>query len=256
MGRPGLPGVARFNTSGARYGRHVFQVPVAEEESLMAFHILMPFSREATKDFWLREIGKLNNAGQGNFLPPAVIWHPIVEESHTWPDLPWLQPFAYQRDAGTKCVCLNAINKFLSGAALVDDDYYCFLADDDFFEPGFFTKLAGINTSLIMVSAARGQQQPPGSEYPCHPLIASIFKMKMGLCTGSQLIIKGRALRPLRFVESHDSDGILIEQLWNSCPHEQFCFMPDVWTWFNYLEPGRWNDAPKVLTDYRILSRE
>jgi len=206
----------------------------------MEYHALCPFSRDWLIPWWLRELPAMK-----------VVWHPITEKPYDWPKVHWIQPFVYDR-TGARNVPLWAMNKWVDGwqGKFVEDDYYFTLADDDWLEPGFIDKISGINTDFIVVSAARGQHQV--SSYPTWPLIAMPEHMNIGQITGSQLISKGRVMKLARWTQENVcGDGRYIMDQWSKYPHESFTFLPDVWERFNFMEPGRYDEAVPIIRELK-----
>lgn len=199
----------------------------------MKFHVFMAMSREWTIPFWLEQLEPLD-----------VIWDVLSEKPLPLPEKDWIKPFLYDR-GDSICVNHHGFNEWLKNQTVVDEDYYVMLADDDFFEPGFLDKLRAVTTPFIVVSCKRGDNAV--GKYSNSTLWASPDNMRRSSITGSQLITRGDIFKKHRFGEAHwQEDGVYIENRWREYPHDLFTFLPEVFQLFNYLEPGRYNDAPKL----------
>lgn len=222
------------------------------------FHIIMPFSRRYTKDFYIERL-----------RPHHIIWHPVSEKPYDWPNESWIQPLVYDK-TGMQVVTSPyfALNKFVNATDLVDNDYYFMMSDDDFIEPEFFNKIrharkycdhpeSFIDTDFIVVTLMRGHNRVPTSGYPNDVLQAHPRNMRVFWVSLSQVLIKGRILKETHTWCSPDNgpcaDGVYIQKLWDTYPGSHFTFVDDACQWFNYLEPGRWNGAP-ILDNYSHIS--
>ena len=226
------------------------------------FHVIMPFSRGYTKDFYVEK-----------FRPLNIIWHPVSEKPYDWPNESWIQPLVYDK-TGMQVVTSPyfALRKFVSKLAaqnkIVDEDYYFMMSDDDFLEPEFFNKIrnrrkycdhpdSSIDTDFIVVTLMRGHHKVPTSGYPNDVLLAHPSNMRLFWMSMSQILIKGRTLKDTYMMCSLDhgpcGDGLYIQYLWGTYPGSHFTFVDDACQWFNYLEPGRWDGAP-VYTNYKHIT--
>lgn len=125
-----------------------------------------------------------------------------------------------------------------------DDEYYCFMGDDDMYEPGFFDTIRKQSADIIIVSLARGDTIPKEakgeSRHPTYPLIlkslADIRVCNIGL---PQFIIKGHILKQVKFLILEScGDGYYAEELRKQFP-DKIMFLPDTFAFMNYFEPGR-----------------
>ncbi|MBI2065972.1 hypothetical protein HYT60_00485 [Candidatus Woesebacteria bacterium] len=197
----------------------------------------MPFHRIENKEMIIKHLSQFD-----------VVFHPITNEPTKFPRLGWIKPFTFASPpANIAWVYYYALNKFIEKAKIIDNDYYMFLSDDDFLEPGFFKKLKGIKSDFIVVSMNRGDNAPPGSEGGPGLLICSWRVMGRRGMGGEQLIVKGKHLKNEKFLDIRIADKKFAGKLWNTNPHQNFTFVPNAYIWFNYLEPGRWNEAKKTL---------
>lgn len=200
----------------------------------MKYHILTPFNREENKDLILE-----------NLKNPNVIFHPLIDKPIKFPKKDWIQPFIFTPDPGIRWVVYNAWNKYLASGKLIDDDYYMFISDDDFLEPGFFNKIKDVDTDIILVSMKRGDNVTKSGS--TSTLVPGRGRMLRSWVATEQLIIKGKIIKNERFIDQHSADGCLISSLWGKFPRKYFTLKPDVYVWFNYLEAGRWNSAIKLI---------
>lgn len=171
-----------------------------------------------------------------------VLWHPLLDD-----DLPfgihsidWIDPVYVPRGEPPGFVRAHwMLNWFIEKAYVFESDRYLFLADDDWYEPGFFDKLDAVDGEVLICSMLRGHHQPPtGTPYGTSPLEAAPQNLHVGQVGAEQLVVSGKVLKPCRFGPEPHADGILIEAL--TSRHKP-AFVPDAHVWFNYLEPGRWD---------------
>lgn len=203
----------------------------------MRYHVLMPFHRIKNKNIIIKHLRQFN-----------VVLHPIINESIEFPKENWIKPFVFgSPPPEVRWVYYYALNKFIGRAEIIDDDYYMFLSDDDFIEPNFFEKLKGIDTDFIVVSMKRGDNAPPGARTGAGVLTCSWRKMGRKGMGGEQLILKGKHLKNEKFLDMHIADKKFASKMWFLNAHENFTFIPDAYIWFNFLEPGRWKEAKKIL---------
>lgn len=201
---------------------------------MIKYHILTPFSREENTKLILK-----------NFKKPNVIFHPLIDKDIEFPKEKWIEPFRVMPDATKKHPMYDIWNKFIGSEKLIDEDYYLFISDDDFLEPKFFDKLKGINTDIILVSMKRGDNGTKSGS--ANTLIPNPRRLRRSWIATEQLIIKGKIIKNERFLDWHNADGYLIGSLWRKYPHDIFTFKTDVFVWFNYLEPGRWNSFKRKI---------
>lgn len=182
------------------------------------------------------------------FEAAGVQWYPILDD-----DLPrisfsqpWIHPI-YAPPAPPKWFvghflfnyALDTLNAGAGGIQIQDNDYYSILTDDDFYEPGFFDKLRQHSGDAIITSMRRGDHSI--GRHPKTLLLAEPSYMRRGLVSLEQLFMSGRLARTLRLEHSFDSDGKLVEQV---VARYQVAYAPEAFVWFNYLEPGRWDNSP------------
>lgn len=209
----------------------------------MTYHVITPLARfENLKPIM-------------NMLEPMNIhWHVITDD-----DLGF--SFNFQKDWIHSYVCPNggrafwercnnSINWFLETQNIESGDMYCFLNDDDGYEPDFFKKIETVRTdsriikdkSVLICSMERGHQIPPGlvhpKDHPTTKLWATPSYMRLGWVGIEQIIIKGSILRNYRLPLEICGDGMFI---CNVLRRHEPIYVPNANAWFNYFEPGRWN---------------
>ena len=134
---------------------------------------------------------------------------------------------------------LDTLNQGVAGIQIADGDYYSILTDDDFYEPDFFKKLARHRGDAVITSAKRGDHSV--GRHPKTTLLAKPGFMRRGLVSLEQLFMAGTVARKMRLEHSFDSDGRLVEEV---VQRYQVSYVPEAFVWFNYLEPGRWDESP------------
>ena len=147
--------------------------------------------------------------------------------------------------------CHNSINWFIENKIDSDDEYYCVLNDDDGYEDDFFEKLKmtvfmsdseNKFNDLIITSMMRGNNVPidaiPIRQHPTYTLYAHPSNMQVGSVGLEQFFAKGKVLKKHRVPLTSGGDGELITELVNTYGA---LYQPEIYVWFNYFEPGRWN---------------
>jgi len=202
-------------------------------------HLFMPFSRH---ELW----PKLLEA----YRPMNVILHPLtfVDEATVECSEKWVQPFVSKmKRHGAFGVPLH--NAFIKQFPLVDDDYYCQMADDDMYEPGVFDAIRKIDFPVVIISMKRGHHVPEGvskeRRYPTETLDACPENTEVQFVGGEQVFIKGSVLRTVLYDETNPAtaDGLMAEHLKTIC---LIHYEPDLFALFNYYEPGRWDKKEKI----------
>lgn len=209
-------------------------------------HLFMPFSRH---ELW----PKLLEA----YRPMNVILHPLtfVDEATVECSEKWVQPFVSKmKRHGTFGVPLH--NAFIKQFPLVDDDYYCQMADDDMYEPGVFDAIRKIDSPVVIISMKRGHHTPEGvskeRRYPTETLYACPENTEVGFVGGEQVFIKGSVLRTALYDETNPAtaDGLMAEYLKTIY---SIHYEPDLFALFNYYEPGRWDKKEKMRVSNMLL---
>jgi hypothetical protein len=147
--------------------------------------------------------------------------------------------------------CNFSINWFIENQEINDDEYYCILNDDDGYENDFFNKIKKYiyesesqkrPNDLIICSMLRGHNTPmdaiPVRRHPTNTLFARPDLMTVGNVGVEQFIVKGKILKNHRLPLTTCGDGELISLL---VKLYDTLYLPEVYVWFNYFEPGRWN---------------
>jgi hypothetical protein len=178
----------------------------------------------------------------------GVQWYPVLDDdlpriSFTQP---WIHPI-YAPPPPPKWFvghflfnyALDLLARGSEGIKIQDQDYYSIITDDDFYEPDFFKKLSRLDGDAIITSMKRGDHSV--GRHPKTTLLARPDFMRRGLVSLEQLFLSGRLARTMRLERSFDSDGLLVEQV---VERHQVTYAPEAFVWFNYLEPGRWDDSP------------
>lgn len=172
-------------------------------------HIVTPFSRPQNLPRLLPMI-----------LDTGAEWHPIDDPAPAdWDGCYW------------------KINQFLSGP-LVDTDRYGFLADDDYYEPGFFQKLDQHKGEVVICSMLQGNHRSDLPPTPAKRVLAAPEFMHVNCCGLPQIFVSGRVGKLIRFENRCDADGRMIEYL---VANYAIDYAPECWVWWNYLRPGRWD---------------
>jgi len=185
-----------------------------------------------------------------------INWHVITDEdlgfSLNFKDS-WITNYVCPNDGVEFWArCHGALNWFIDSQELKDDEMYCFMNDDDGYEPDFFTKVDdavketvrqhGSIPDVLIVSMLRGDQTPAGLEWPrSHPtwsLFAHPQNMQPGHVGLEQILLSGEVLKKHRLSLDHDGDGQFIVQ---ATQNNFVTYAPHIFALFNYFEPGRWN---------------
>jgi hypothetical protein len=211
------------------------------------FHVVCPLAR-------FDNVPKLYNALKGH----NVFWHIVTDDdnpkSHEFvpPQEDWIKHHICHNDRELFWDRSNtSLNWFLDNYPLEPEDMYCFLNDDDAYEPDFFDKLRNViynfpyEINVIITSMKRGDEIPESVKgtnrhHHTNTLIAHpIFMqpMKVGL---EQILVKGKVLDlGFRFPRYDCGDGMLITAITQQV---HTMYLPEVYVWFNYFEPGRWRN--------------
>lgn len=138
-------------------------------------------------------------------------------------------------------------NNCIDKIDIVDDDYYCFMGDDDMYEPGFFNAIKEQTAKVVIVSASRGnaipEGLPPAARQAAIPLILHrIEHIRVCNINLTQYVIKGEVLKQMRFNDkTQEDDGYFAEELVRRFGSE-LKLMPEWFTFINYFQPGRYTD--------------
>jgi glycosyltransferase involved in cell wall biosynthesis len=187
------------------------KMKVQYKKPLHAIHVLMPFTREENKEWYTKHFKKF-----------PVVWHTLEKNMKVSVEHP-----AYKK-----------ANSFINTQVIDDDDYFCFLCDDDAYETGIFDNLP--DADVIFVSMKRGDVVCGSSisRHPTNTLVAKPENIKLCQVGFEQYIVKGKVFKKMRFNTTfYCSDGEMAIWLKNNfdCIYE-----PQRYVLFNYLEPGRY----------------
>lgn len=168
-----------------------------------------------------------------------VLWHPITDYPIEF-GKSWVIPMVCPEPPADWHVSSYKTNYFISHHGIIDDDYYCFMCDDDLYEAGFFAKIRGCTEPVIVVSMKRGQHPVKSdSAHDTATLVARPKNMVRGWVSSQQYIIKGSVLRTIIIDPSGWADGIVGEFLYD---HYPIRYEPEWYALFNKLQPGRWDE--------------
>jgi len=216
----------------------------------MDIHVLTPFYRDYLAPTLIHYLE-----------PMGIIWHPIVTVEERWPTVAqakghkkqkyWIHPLVVPKLA-PGMNAFKKINDFIEMRHIVDDDYYGFMCDDNMYSPNFFDVIRQQTAKILMFSMYRGDTVPDRKgEVPHHATtlrIAEPWDVRHGNIDIMQYIIKGEIFRKYRFdVYDHAySDGHYAERLKFQHP-DDIQFLPNLYCFFNYFQPGRYTDPSKFL---------
>jgi hypothetical protein len=206
----------------------------------------------------ITSVGRLQNISiiKNHIHPQSVRWHVITDEdigfslkfSESW-ITSYVCPNAYEEFWSR---CHGALNWFIDTQKINDDEMYCFMNDDDGYEPNFFNTVDkviseaetnhSVEHDVIIVSMKRGHNIPrdviPVRQHPTNTLFADPDNMKVGLVGLEQIIIRGKLLKKYRIPMDVCGDGMFISQV---VQENHVAYAPHANVLFNYFEPGRWN---------------
>lgn len=118
------------------------------------------------------------------------------------------------------------------------DRWHGFLNDDDWYEPEFFEKLGEIESPCFVVSMKRGDQIPNiGLPHPVWTLEAEEKNLHFGHVSLEQVFFLPSMIAKCGIAPRYETEATLIE----FAKIGPTTYRPDVFVWFNYLQPGRWN---------------
>lgn len=202
-------------------------------------HIITPFTRTENKNFYIEKLKNLN-----------IYWHVLLSTDHELCDdveiklSPWI--LVYKIDSEKletfKYKNVEKINNFIKNDLIIDHDYYFILNDDDWLEDNFIEKLKKYNDDILFISMKRGHTLPhqPIQGTSIHG-VNTLYPYKnvgRGSIGFEQMIVKGHILKQMTFIDHGESDGFMAEWLQKNFDVK---YIQDIFIYFNYLEPGRWN---------------
>ena len=141
-------------------------------------------------------------------------------------------------------------NYFIEHSEIIDDDYYVAVDDDDMYEPNVFNEIKWMNDDIVIISMKRGHKTPtnviPDRKYPTSTLWAAPENVQVGAISNQQSFVKGYVFKKYLYdAQGHCGDGRLAVRRKEA--GEQIAYRPDLFALFNYYEPGRWDNGPKVV---------
>jgi len=187
------------------------------------------------------------------FEPMGIHFYPMVSpELDIFPkDIDWIHPvhckelWRVSKEIPGESA-FRKVNDFADTQEIIDDDYYCFMTDDDMYEPGFFDVVRQQTAKIIINSVFRGDSIPDsGPEVSRHPPVPMIVNgindirpcHNVGLAS---YVIKGSVFRQGRFsVTDYNDDGHYALRLARNFPND-IVFLPDLWMLAAYFQPGRY----------------
>lgn len=130
-----------------------------------------------------------------------------------------------------------------------DDDYFTVMMDDDLYENNVFSEIVKHTEEVVFISMKRGDHIPEDNQmrHGTSTLFAtpdSLIANNAGL---QQAFMRANIIKNIRFANHHLSDGIVVEHLKHN---HQYVLRPDLYSLFNYLQPGRYTDKVKYLIDF------
>ncbi len=192
-------------------------------------HFITTFSRPENLNFYLNNLKDKN-----------IIWHPIFHDDIKLQIQEWIKPY-YIKNLPPLTICypnVYKINKFIKEEKIIDNDWYGFLNDDDWFEDNIL-KIADMEGDVIFCSMKRGHTVPGKAEYQ-HGISTLIpfSGVNIGEIGLEQIFIKGYILKQLQFENEEVFDGLMAVELQRKYIIK---YETELYAYFNYLQPGRWN---------------
>jgi hypothetical protein len=149
--------------------------------------------------------------------------------------------------------CNYSINWFIENQKIIENEFYCFLNDDDAYENNFFEKIKLAidnkenneeHKNILLCSMQRGDNIPqdviPIRRHPTTKLWALPNMIGIGMTGIEQIILKGKILKKYRIPLLNDGDGRFIMKI---LLENKFTLVPEADVLFNYYELGRWNNV-------------
>ena len=220
----------------------------------MKIHVLTPFFRKYLIPSLICHLEQHN-----------IEWYPIIApneqidlEKENLSELfnrEWIHPVVVKNfyPAEEKLGSLRKFNDFLDTQEIIDNDYYCFMSDDDGYEPGFFDVIRKQTAKVIMCSMYRGNHFPSAdttcARHSSHPLfMRSLEDIRFCNVGQEQFIIKGEIFKKHRWRYHGNrygdrytpADGAYAIELKEKYKDE-ILFLPNLFAFFNYFQPRRYN---------------
>lgn len=189
--------------------------------------------------------------------PHNIKWHVITDEDNEKSNnISFNETWIYHYICPNNKVifwdrCNHAMNWFLDTFPIEEDSMYCFLNDDDAYEPDYFNNLDRVisedpnNRKVLICSMKRGDRMPDGlmfeRQHPPTTLYAEEQNIRVGGVGLEQITVKGEILkRGHRFPLDQCGDGLFICDI---AYKNHTILIRDLYILFNYFEPGRWNNV-------------
>lgn len=133
-------------------------------------------------------------------------------------------------------------NRWIATAEIEPDARYLMLCDDDWLPEGFIEALNEVpaDAPLIVTSMKRGQH---AKHHPAWTLIADPEAMRYGVVGFEQGIYLGSTLLEYRASTAIDIRQVNEKVLIDIAQRVNGVYLRDLHIWFNYLEPGRWDNV-------------
>ena len=197
-------------------------------------HIITPFTRLEFKDFYIK-----------NYSTKNIIWHPITPDKFLFEsdikNYSWIQPYIVNH-LSNETFGIIKINDFIKNYPIINEDRYCFIFDDDWMEENLVDKINKYDNPVLFISMKRGEVIPNGIGHG----VSTLFPfegVKAGGIGFQQIFVKGFILKQMEFLSDPTDiryempDGYMAEWLQENF---EVKYVTDIYTYFNYLEPGRW----------------
>jgi hypothetical protein len=204
--------------------------------------ILTPFSRVENIPFYLHE--DLND--------PRITWVPIVHDAAVLDAFraagagPRVRPLLVAPEWGDRNPCYWKLNRALDAGAAAGE-WTLFMCDDDSLEAGFLDEFDALDldADVVVTSMRRGDRQVG---HPAYTLTASPAEMRVNHVGLEQLVYRAGALDTRRFDDSRDdADGAMAESIAADGSLRIAYLSKTFAVRFNYLQPGRWADARRLV---------
>jgi len=209
----------------------------------MKIHVLTPFYRVYLAPTLIHYLE-----------PMGIEWYPIMTPSELYPfNKDWIHPVYMDSELPPNAKCCYKFNVFLEQNEIIDNDYYVFMCDDNMYEPGFFDVIRQQTAKIVIFSLYRGDTIPNDGAKERH--LTTILRPKRlldvrpGNIDYAQYIIKGELFKTHPFNAYQGcTDGIYIQKLCFEHPND-IIFLPDLYAWFNYFQPGRYTNKKRFPKD-------
>jgi hypothetical protein len=180
----------------------------------MNIHVVTPFSRFHLETVLLDHLRPFN-----------IQWHPITNGAQSLvTQEPWVHSFVYDTPEVFD-ICYEKLNGWLSTYPLIDDDYYCFMCDDDGYTLNFFDQLRECTHSVVFVTT-RGEG---------FQMCACPSNSRVGGSGLRSYAVKGTIAKTMRFNEgNHAADGQMTQHLYATVADH--VFRPDMIVDYNMFE--------------------